>query len=176
MFPGLRPQDVCAPLKDSVRQNIFLAASFLCSVPSVSASAVQLPGALLQFACLIPAHSCDQPAPLEFGTGFLLPETDAQKGAGDDVSKQRPEIGDRHSREMAAKAAFSFGDLDAWVSGDWVVGAPGLGPVNRPKSKSLGIGTPQQIDLLPQHQNLRLEHCARPRQIDHCPSLHKSNI
>jgi hypothetical protein len=23
---------------------------------------------------------------------------------------------------------------------------------------------------LPQHQNLRLEHCARPQQIDHCPN------
>jgi len=42
-------------------------------------------------------------------------------------------------------------------------------PVNRRKSKSLGIGTPQHIDLLPQQQNLRLEHCARPQQIGHCP-------
>jgi hypothetical protein len=129
MFPGLRPQDVCAPLKDSVRQNIFLAASFLCSVPSVSASAVQLPGALLQFACLIPAHSCDQPAPLEFGTGFLLPETDAQKGAGDDVSKQRPEIGDRHSREMAAKTAFLLASRQSRVSADCLVGTTGIEPV-----------------------------------------------
>ena len=31
---------------------------------------------------------CDQPALFEFGTGFLPPETHAQKGAGDDVSKQ----------------------------------------------------------------------------------------
>src|SRR5207344_760890 len=36
-------------------------------------------------------------------------------------------------------------------------------PVNRPKSKSPGVGTPQHIDLLPQHQNLCLEHCARDR-------------
>jgi transposase len=43
-------------------------------------------------------------------------------------------------------------------------------PVNRRKSKSLGTGTPQHIDLLPQQQNLRLEHCARPQQIDHCPN------
>jgi hypothetical protein len=42
-------------------------------------------------------------------------------------------------------------------------------PVNRRKSKSLGIGTPQHIDLLPQHQNLCLERCARPQQIDHRP-------
>ena len=42
-------------------------------------------------------------------------------------------------------------------------------PVNRPKSKSPGIGTPQHIDLLPQHQNLCLERCARPQQIDHRP-------
>ena len=35
-------------------------------------------------------------------------------------------------------------------------------PVNRPKWTSLGIGTPQHIDLLPQHHNLCLERCARP--------------
>ena len=35
-------------------------------------------------------------------------------------------------------------------------------PVNRPKWTSLGTGTPQHIDLLPQHHNLCLERCARP--------------
>jgi hypothetical protein len=42
-------------------------------------------------------------------------------------------------------------------------------PVNRPKRTPLGIGTPQHIDLLPQHDNLCLERCARPKQIDHRP-------
>ena len=42
-------------------------------------------------------------------------------------------------------------------------------PVNRRKSKSPGIGTPQHIDLLPQHHDLCLERCARPQQIDHRP-------
>jgi hypothetical protein len=35
--------------------------------------------------------------------GFLALETDAQKGPGDDVSKQRPEIGDHDAPEIAAK-------------------------------------------------------------------------
>jgi hypothetical protein len=78
-----------------------------------------------------PAHSCDQPALFEFGTGFLPPETGAPKEPQRRISAQRPEIGDHHAREMTAKAAFSLADLDAWVSGDWVVGAPGLEPGTR---------------------------------------------
>ena len=49
-------------------------------------------------------HNSNQPALFEFGTGFLPPETDAQKGPRGDVSKQRPEIGDHDTREMAAKS------------------------------------------------------------------------
>ena len=44
-----------------------------------------------------------------------------RKRLRDDISAQRPEIGDHHAREKAAKEAFSLADLDAWVSGDWVV-------------------------------------------------------
>jgi len=36
-----------------------------------------------------------------------------QKGPEDDISAQRPEIGDHHAREMAAKAAFPA-PSDAW--------------------------------------------------------------
>src|SRR5215471_9360382 len=43
----------------------------------------------------------------EFGTGFLPSETGAPKGGPeDDVPAQRSEIGDHHSREMAAEMAF----------------------------------------------------------------------
>ena len=61
-----------------------------------------------------PALSCD----VEFGTGFLPPETDAprqtyQKGQEDDISAQRPEIGDHHAREIAAKLAFLLADSEA---------------------------------------------------------------
>ena len=73
-----------------------------------------------------PAHFSNQPALFGFGTGFLPPETDAQKGAGDDVSKRRPEIGDHDAREMAAKTAFLLASCQLRVSEDWVVGAPGL--------------------------------------------------
>ena len=70
----------------------------------------------------------DRPALFEFGTGFLPPETDAQKGARGDVSKQRPEIGDHDAREMAAKTAVVLASCQLRVSEDWVVGAPGLEP------------------------------------------------
>jgi hypothetical protein len=71
------------------------------------------------------------PALFEFGTGFLPLETDAQKGARGDVSKQRPEIGDHDAREMAAKMAFLLASCQLRVSEDWVVGAPGLEPGTR---------------------------------------------
>jgi hypothetical protein len=41
-----------------------------------------------------------------------------RKRLRDDISAPRPEIGDHHAREMAAKTAFSPTDLDAWVSVD----------------------------------------------------------
>ena len=44
-----------------------------------------------------------------------------QKGPEDDVSAQRPEIGDHHTREMAAKSAFLLASYQLRVSEDWVV-------------------------------------------------------
>ena len=46
-----------------------------------------------------------------------------QKGREDDVSAQRPEIGDQRAREMAAKTAFLLASYQLRVSEDWVVGA-----------------------------------------------------
>jgi hypothetical protein len=54
-----------------------------------------------------------------------------QKGPEDDVSVQRPEIRDHHTREMAGKAAFLPASHQLQVSGDWVVGEPGLEPGTR---------------------------------------------
>jgi hypothetical protein len=51
-----------------------------------------------------------------------------QKGPEDDLSARRPGIGDHHTREMAAKAAFLPASCHLRVSGDWVVGEPGLEP------------------------------------------------
>jgi len=48
-----------------------------------------------------------------------------QKGPEGDVSAQRPEIGDHHTREMAAKTAFLLASYQLRVSEDWVVGVPG---------------------------------------------------
>jgi len=44
-----------------------------------------------------------------------------RKGPEDDVSAQRPEIGDHHTREMAAKRAFLLASCQLRVSEDWVV-------------------------------------------------------
>ena len=75
-----------------------------------------------------PAHSCDQPALFEFGTGFLATgDWRTQKGPEDDVSGQRPEIGDQHTRERTAKTAFLLASYQLRVSQDCVVGKPGLG-------------------------------------------------
>jgi hypothetical protein len=52
-----------------------------------------------------------------------------QKGPEGDVSVQRLEIGDHHTREMAAKTAFLFANYLLRVSEDWVVGATGMEPV-----------------------------------------------
>jgi hypothetical protein len=57
----------------------------------------------------------------EFGTGFLPPETGVPKGPEVDISAQRAEIGDHHTREMAAKTAFLFASYQLRVSEDWVV-------------------------------------------------------
>ena len=47
-----------------------------------------------------------------------------QKGPEDDVSAERPEIGDHHTREMAAKTAFLLASYQ-------LRGAPGLEPGTR---------------------------------------------
>jgi hypothetical protein len=44
-----------------------------------------------------------------------------RKRPEDDISEQRPEIGDHHAREMAAKKAFLFASYQLRVSEDWVV-------------------------------------------------------
>ena len=43
------------------------------------------------------------------------------KGPEDDLSAQRPQIGDHHAREMAAKMAFLLASHRLRVSEDWVV-------------------------------------------------------
>src|SRR6516162_9191621 len=45
-----------------------------------------------------------------------------QKGPEDDVSAQRPEIRDHHTREMAAKTAFLLASYQLRVSEDWGCG------------------------------------------------------
>jgi hypothetical protein len=66
----------------------------------------------------------------EFGTEFFRQRQTRQKGSEDGVSAQRPEIGDHHTREMAAKTAFLLVLLR--VSEDWVVRLQGsnLGPAD----------------------------------------------
>ena len=54
-----------------------------------------------------------------------------QKGPEDDVSAQRPEIGDHRKREMPAKGAFLLASYQLRVSEDWVVGTAGIEPVTR---------------------------------------------
>ena len=55
-------------------------------------------------------------------------------GPEDDVSAQRPEIGDNHAREMAAKKAFLLTSCQLRVSEDWVVAdAVFAKPVSKPK-------------------------------------------
>ena len=43
--------------------------------------------------------------------------------------RQRPEIGDHHTRKMAAKTAFLLANYQSRVSEDWVVGTAGIEPV-----------------------------------------------
>ena len=54
-----------------------------------------------------------------------------RKRPEDDISTQRPEIGDHHAREMAAKAAFVLASYRLRVSEDWVVGTTGIEPVTQ---------------------------------------------
>src|SRR5262245_23089456 len=57
---------------------------------------------------------------------FAARDRRRQTGPGDDISAQRPEIGDHHAREIAAKTAFLQASYQLRVSKDWVVGEPGL--------------------------------------------------
>ena len=71
----------------------------------------ELAHALLQSAC-----------PLRVWNGiFAAGDWRAKKGPEDGVSAQRPEIGDNHARDMAAKPAFLLANNLLRVSEDWVV-------------------------------------------------------
>ena len=59
---------------------------------------------------------------------FAAGDRRLKKGPEVDVSAQRPEIGDHHAREIAAKTAFLVASCQLRVSEDWVVGEPGLEP------------------------------------------------
>ena len=74
-----------------------------------------------------PAHSCDQPALFEFGTGFLPPETGAPKGAGRRCLRAETGNWRQTTRERTAKTAFLVASYQLRVSQDCVVGKPGLG-------------------------------------------------
>jgi hypothetical protein len=52
---------------------------------------------------------------------FAAGDRRCQRGPEDDVSAQRPEIGDHHTREIAAKTAFLPASYQLRVSEDWVV-------------------------------------------------------
>jgi hypothetical protein len=64
-----------------------------------------------------------------YAFGVQLPNSLARrKRLKDDISAQRPEIGDYLAREMAAKTAFLLASSRLRVLEDCVVGAPGLEP------------------------------------------------
>ena len=96
--------------------------------------------------------------PVEFGTGFLSPETDGKKGPDDDVSVQRPEIGDHDAREMAAKAAFLLVSYLLRVSQDWVVGTTGIEPVTPTMSTQCVGGNYSRI---PNNRRPNVRNCSR---------------
>src|SRR6516164_3417364 len=54
------------------------------------------------------AHSCDQPPYSSLERDFCHRRLARQKGPEGDVSAQRQEIGDHHTREMAAKRLFCW--------------------------------------------------------------------
>jgi len=74
----------------------------------------------------------------EFGTGFLPPETGVPKGPEVDISAQRAEIGDHHTRKMAAKTAFVLAGLKYLGFGR--LGGGGCSPA-KPVSKSNSLLT-----------------------------------
>jgi hypothetical protein len=77
-------------------------------------------------------------------------ETDAQKGAGDDVSKQRPEIGDHDAPEMAPQNGLSACELGrvgfGRLSGGrtrartWDLLIKGAHPCRRNRQHGRGVG------------------------------------
>jgi hypothetical protein len=60
---------------------------------------------------LLPARSISLPY-LSLERDFCRRRQTRQKRLEDDVSAQRPEIGDHHAREMAAKAPFVLAGLN----------------------------------------------------------------
>jgi hypothetical protein len=75
----------------------------------------------------------DPPAPAhEFGTGFLPPETGAQKRRWRAMSPSRDQRLETTTREKwPQKRPLLLASCQLRVSGDWVVGAPGLEPGTR---------------------------------------------
>jgi hypothetical protein len=65
------------------------------------------------------------------GTGFLLPETSAQKAPQREDPRAETKNRDRQTQEMAEKSAFRRTGFQQLVSEDWLVGAPGLEPGTR---------------------------------------------
>ena len=68
-----------------------------------------------------PARSPRKPAFFSLERDFCRRRLARQKGPEDDVSAESPEIGDHHTREMAAKTAFLLASYQLRVSEDWVV-------------------------------------------------------
>jgi len=53
---------------------------------------------------------------------------------------------------------------------------PRLGDKDGAEGLSLRSGSPQNVYLLPQRQDFRLERCPRPKQIYHCPNNEPDKI
>ena len=85
----------------------------------------------IQFWPALDHHEIRAPLSSSLERDFCRRRLARQKGPEDDVSAQRPEIGDHHSQEMAAEMAFLLASYQLRVSEDWVVGAPGLEPGTR---------------------------------------------
>ena len=78
--------------------------------------------------------------PIRVSNGiFAAGDWPAKTGPEGDVSARRPEIGDHHTREMAAKTAFLLASYELRVSEDWVV-AEAVGANHSPGPNSLLTG------------------------------------
>jgi hypothetical protein len=131
----------CAPAAGSVKKICLSEASeqfFLLDPAKSAAKPVRdREDGRIDSITIVPSDSLQQhlvAAKFASGTGFLPPiaasslERDfcrrrlaRQKGPEDDVSAQRPEIGDYLAREMAAKATVLLASCQSRVSEDWVV-------------------------------------------------------